>query len=70
MKCLNLPDVIGLVENYIVLRGTNDKWWREIAILTNMPTNTHKRETKGRKKNIHNTLKLSAAKYTYIGLIM
>ena len=70
MKCLNLPDVIDLVENYIIFRGANDKWWREIAILTNMYTNTHKRETKGRKTNIHNTQKLSAVKYTYIGLIM
>ena len=62
--------MIDLVENYIILRGTNDKWWREIAILTNMHTNTYKRETKGRKTNIHNMQKLSAVKYTYIGLIM
>lgn len=62
--------MIDLVENYTVLRVTNDKWWREIAILTNMHTNTHKRETKGRKTSIHNMLKLSAVKYTYIGLIM
>ena len=44
--------MIDLVEKYIVLRGTNDKWWREIAILTNMHTNTHKRETKGRTTKI------------------